>query len=96
MASSVVLDARDLRELRKLEGPRSELSTSDISSDSTLFAATTPDGLAVWRLADGVRVATVALPPKPASVSAIAFSPDSKGLWVGTTLGNVLEFGVGP
>jgi len=92
----VVLDAKDLHELRRFEGPRREYTSPAISSDSTLFAAVTPDGLVVWSLADGARVATVVLPSKLDSVTTVEFSPDGTTLWAGTSLGCLLELRVSP
>jgi WD40 repeat protein len=92
----VVLDAKNLHVRGKLEAPAQilKLEMIEASPESNLVVAATPSGLIVWRLADGAIVATVDLASKVESPSALAFSPDGKMLWMGTSIGDVLAFHV--
>jgi WD40 repeat protein len=63
-----------------------------VSPDSGLVVAAGYDGLFVWRLADGARVATVDFTATRENPSSLAFSPDGHTLWVGTSIGLLLQF----
>lgn len=92
----IVLDAATLRERRRLDGPQRGVAMAAVSPDSALVAAVALDGLYVWRLADGARVATVDLAPAHEVPTSIAFAADGNTLWVGTDLGTMLRFSVAP
>jgi WD40 repeat protein len=91
-----LLDAKTLRLVRTLDTAVADQLDLAMSRDSKLIAAMTRDGLVLWRLADGARIATVVLASTIESASAVAFSPDGTLLWMGTSIGNVLEFAVTP
>ncbi len=99
-APAVVFDAKKLRQTATLEAVPEQAPSSmmrhAISPDSKLVAAVSGHGLYLWRIADGALLATVTMPSKLEAPSSLAFAPDTKKLWVGTTIGNVLEFAVAP
>lgn len=90
----VVLETAKLREVRRFDVPERYVAMVAVSPDSKHIVATTLDGLFAWRLADGQRVATVDFTPTHERPIAAAFSPDGKTLWVGTGIGNLLQFRV--
>jgi DNA-binding beta-propeller fold protein YncE len=91
----VVHGTGDLKKERSL-GPKSGVYGAAISPDSKLAVIAAADGLSVWRLADGARVATVDFSAGREAPTALAFTPDGTTLWVGTTLGNLHRFSVRP
>jgi WD40 repeat protein len=84
--------ASTLEEERRLEGPSARILTAATSPDGRLAAAAAEDGLFLWRLSDGARVATVDFSAAREAPQSLAFSPDGATLWVGTTLGNLHRF----
>jgi WD40 repeat protein len=91
----VMLDTAKLREERRFDGPHRHVTMAAVSPDGTLVAASAYDGLYLWRLADGARVATVDFTPAHEAPTSIAFAPDGTTLWVGTDIGTMLRFHVG-
>lgn len=84
--------ASTLEEERRLEGPSARIFTVAISPDGGLVVAAAEDGLFLWRLSDGTRVATVDFSAAREAPLSLAFSRDGATLWVGTTLGNLHRF----
>jgi len=88
--------ASTLEEERRLEGPGAEIYTAAFAPDGKLVVAAGADGLFLWRVSDGARIATVDFSAAREAPGSLAFSPDGATLWVGTTLGNLHRFSLRP